>query len=334
MMRSMRFIDEVDICIASGKGGDGRSSFRREKFIPKGGPDGGDGGRGGSVFIEAHAGQNTLVHYRGGKNYYAQDGDSGAGSQRNGKTGQDLVLKVPVGTMIRSREDDQVIADLTENGQRVLVARGGQGGRGNWSFKSSTNQTPRYAQRGGKGAEFKLHMELKLLADLALIGMPNAGKSTLISTISFARPKVADYPFTTLGPHLGVVTVGEQSLVLADIPGLVEKASQGRGLGIKFLKHIERTKALVHLVDISWCLEEYQAFEHYVTIREELSRYGKHLQDKQELICLTKIDALTDEKIEQYQQYFARQLQKKVLPISAVSGRNIDMLKRLMLKMT
>ena len=329
----MKFIDEVDICVSSGKGGDGCISFRREKFTAKGGPDGGDGGMGGSVHAEAHRRVNTLVHYRGIKNYLAQDGASGAGRQKNGKAGQDLVLKVPVGTTIRFQEGHQVIADLLEDGQKILIARGGRGGRGNLSFKSSTNQTPRYSQEGVPRTQLKLHLELKLLADLALVGMPNAGKSTLISAISSARPKIADYPFTTLEPHLGVVKMGEQSLVVADVPGLVEMASQGRGLGTKFLKHIERTQALIHLVDISWCLEEYEAFEQYVTIREELAKYGRELDQKRELICLTKVDAITDEEIIKYQQYFVRQLKKKVLPISAVSGKNINILKSLMMKM-
>ena len=330
----MRFIDQVDIRVSSGKGGDGHVSFRREKYIPLGGPDGGHGGSGGNILIRADAGMNTLVHYRGVKRYYAQDGAPGESSGRYGKAGEDLILKVPVGTLIHLREGSRVMVDLVENHQEALLARGGRGGLGNTHFKSSTNQSPRYAQKGGEGVELGLHMELKLLADLALVGLPNAGKSTLISTISSARPKVADYPFTTLTPNLGVVKMDDQqSFVVADIPGLVEKAHQGKGLGIKFLKHIERTKALVHLVDISWCLEIYEAFEQYVAIREELSQYGHELENKKELICLTKIDAITDEEMAKYQQFFEQKLNKKVLPISAVSGKNMKMLKNLMLKM-
>ena len=330
----MRFIDQVDIQVSSGKGGDGRVSFRREKYIAMGGPDGGHGGSGGHIFIRANEGMNTLVNYRGVKRYCAEEGSPGEGSGSHGKSGEDLVLKVPVGTLIRSQEGNRVMADLVENNQEVLIVRGGRGGLGNIHFKSSTNQAPRYAQKGGEAVELELHMELKLIADLALVGLPNAGKSTLISTISSARPKVADYPFTTLTPHLGVVKMDDQqSFVVADIPGLVEKAHIGKGLGIKFLKHIERTKALIHLVDISWCLETYEAFEQYVAIREELSQYGHKLENKKELICLTKIDAITDEERDKYQKFFEQQLNKKVLPISAVSGKNIGMLKNLMLKM-
>ncbi|MCY4644198.1 MAG: GTPase ObgE [Bacteriovoracales bacterium] len=329
----MRFIDEVDIQVRSGKGGDGCVSFRREKFIPKGGPDGGHGGQGGHVLIRSDGGINTLAHYRGAKHFKAQDGDSGSGREKNGRAGRDMVLKVPVGTLIRTLEGRQIIADLREEEQEVLIVRGGRGGLGNSHFKTSTNRSPRYAQKGGEGVELNLRMELKLLADLALVGMPNAGKSTLISTVSGARPKVADYPFTTLAPQLGVVEIGEKSLVLADIPGLVERAHRGKGLGIHFLKHIERAKALVHLVDLSQCLEEYEAFERYVTVRRELSCYSSSLEEKRELICLTKVDAVSEETVEKYRCFFTRQLKKNVLPISAVSGTNIRRLKNLMLQM-
>ena len=328
----MRFIDQVDIQVSSGSGGDGQVSFRREKYIPRGGPDGGSGGNGGSVFIHSCQGQNTLAHYRGIKSYKAQNGEAGAGSQKNGQTGQDLVLKVPVGTIVRARQSGQIIGDLAQNGQRVLIVQGGRGGLGNVHFKSSINQAPRHAQKGDPAAQLELRMELKLLADLALVGAPNAGKSTLISAMSAARPKVADYPFTTLTPHLGVVTKEQQSWVVADIPGLVERAHQGRGLGTTFLKHIERTRALIHLVDISDCEQPYQAFERYVDIRQELSQYGRGLQNKRELICLSKADALNKKEIAHYQDLFSEQLDKKVLPISAVSGKNIDMLKSLMMQ--
>ena len=321
----MRFIDQVNICVSSGRGGDGCVSFRREKFVPRGGPDGGNGGTGGSVLAEAYGGINTLLHYRGHKNYRAENGGPGEGGQRDGKAGKDLVLKVPVGTVIKS--DDFTIADLMRSGQRVLITRGGRGGAGNSLFKSSINQAPRQARPGGPGCELQLHLELKLLADLALVGMPNSGKSTLITAISAARPKVADYPFTTLEPHLGVVQTARDSLVVMDVPGLVEGAHRGKGLGIKFLKHIERARALVHLVDISCCLEEYEAFEQYVAISEELAQYHGQLERKRELVCLTKVDALSEEEVQRYQEYFTRQLHKKVLPISAVSGKNISTLK-------
>lgn len=328
----MRFIDEVKIIVISGHGGPGAVTFRREKHVPFGGPDGGDGGHGGSVYFIADEGVNTLIDFRGKKVFKAEDGEPGAGRQLNGKSGEDQILKVPVGTIIKNAETGAIIADLTEHDQRVIVAEGGNGGRGNLNFKSSTNQAPRIAQPGLPGVELSIELELKLLADLALVGLPNAGKSTLISAISAARPKIADYPFTTLEPNLGVVSFGERSFVVADIPGLIEDASEGKGLGIKFLKHIERTKALVHLVDVSWCLDEYEAFEQYVTVRTELEKYSENLAYKRELVCLTKIDAMTEEEIAKFQHFFEEQLDKKVLPISGVSGRNIDNLKALMIK--
>lgn len=328
----MRFIDEVRITVISGHGGPGAVTFRREKSIPFGGPDGGDGGAGGSVYFVADEGINTLIDFRGKKVFKAEDGEPGAGRQLNGKDGDDQVLRVPVGTIIRNADTGAVIADLKEHDQKVTIAEGGNGGRGNLNFKSATNQAPRIAQPGLPGVELNLELELKLLADLALVGLPNAGKSTLISSISAARPKIADYPFTTLEPNLGVVTLGDRSFVVADIPGLIEDASVGKGLGIKFLKHIERTKALVHLVDVSWCLDEYEAFEQYVVVRNELAKYSENLANKREIVCLTKIDAMTDEEIEKFQTFFEEQLDKKVLPISGVSGKNIDNLKALMVK--
>ncbi len=328
----MRFIDEVRITVISGHGGPGAISFRREKGVEFGGPDGGDGGTGGSVYFIADEGINTLIHFRGKKVFKADDGTPGAGRNLNGAAGTDQILKVPVGTIIKNAETNAVLADLKEHNQKVCLAVGGNGGRGNMNFKSSTNQAPRIAQPGLPGETFHLDLELKLIADLALVGLPNAGKSTLISCISEAKPKIADYPFTTLEPNLGVVTVGENSYVVADIPGLIEDASVGKGLGIKFLKHIERTKALVHLVDVSWCLDEYEAFEQYVTIRTELEKYSDELVKKRELVCLTKIDAMTDEEIKKFQDFFEEQLDKLVLPISGVSGKNIDKLKGLMLK--
>lgn len=328
----MRFIDEVNITIISGKGGDGCVAFRREKFVPFGGPDGGDGGDGGSIFFVADDGVNTLVNFRGKKIYKAQLGENGRGSQCHGPYGEDLIIKVPVGTIIRDIESGQVLSDLDQAGKKTLLAQGGRGGLGNMNFKSSTNQAPRYAKEGELGVELEIELELKLIADIALIGLPNAGKSTLISAISAARPKIADYPFTTLEPNLGVVSMGDESFVVADIPGLIENASDGKGLGIKFLKHIERTSAFVHLVDCSCCLEEYEAFESYITVRDELAKFKDEMLGKREIICLTKIDAMSEEEIEKFVSYFEKQLDKKILPISSVSGRNIKTLKSLMLK--
>ena len=326
----MKFIDEVSIIVASGHGGPGATSFRREKYIPFGGPDGGDGGTGGSVIFIADEGVNTLLHFRGRKIYEAKDGEKGMGRQMNGAAGEDVILKVPVGTIVKNAETGETLADLKVNGEIVTLLEGGRGGLGNMSFKSSTNQAPEYHQPGLEGARLAINLELKLLANIGLVGLPNAGKSTLISSISAAKPKIADYPFTTLEPNLGVVALGEKTLVVADVPGLIEDASEGKGLGIKFLKHIERTSALVHLVDISMVMDEFEAFENDVTVKNELTKYNEDIGNKKEIICLTKIDALSDEEIDKIKVYFETELDKKVLPISAVSGRNIDVLKALM----
>ncbi len=328
----MRFIDEVKIKIISGNGGPGCVSFRREKYVPFGGPDGGDGGDGGSVIFEADEGLNTLVTFRGKKVFSAQNGEHGSGRQCHGKYGEDIIVKVPVGTIIREQESGEIIADLTTSEQRIEVLEGGRGGLGNMNFKTSTNQAPRFAKDGVPGKELEVELELKLLADIALVGLPNAGKSTLISVISAAKPKVADYPFTTLEPNLGVVSMGEDSLVVADIPGLIEDAAEGKGLGFKFLKHIERTSAFVHLVDCSWCLEPFEAFESYTTVRAELTKYNEAMSGKKEIICLTKIDAMSEEEIAQFIAYFEEQLDKKVMPISSVTGKNIEALKSIMLQ--
>ena len=328
----MRFIDEVRITIISGNGGPGAVTFRREKNIPYGGPDGGDGGAGASVVFEADEGINTLSTFRGQKVFKGEDGEPGSGRQLNGKSGQDLILKVPVGTLVKNAETGEVLADLKNHLEQRVIAFGGNGGRGNVNFKSAVNQTPRKAQAGLPGETLLIDLELKLLADIALVGLPNAGKSTMISVMSEAKPKIADYPFTTLEPNLGVVQLGERSLVVADVPGLIEDASSCKGLGLKFLKHIERSSALVHLVDISWCLDEYEAFDQYVVVRGEIEKYGQGLDLKREIVCLTKIDAMTEDEISKFQTFFEEQLDKKVLPISGVSGKNVAELKRIMLK--
>ena len=326
----MNFIDEVKITVTSGNGGDGHCSFRREKYIPRGGPDGGDGGKGGSIFFVAKKDLNTLVKFRGKKNYMAESGNPGGGRAKTGRNGKDLIISVPVGTLIKNAENGFLLTDLTVHDQQVMIAQGGRGGWGNLRFKTATNQAPRYTQKGNSGVSLNLELELKLLADIALVGLPNAGKSTLISRLSAARPKIADYPFTTLTPNLGVVQMGEYSLVLADIPGLIENASQGKGLGIKFLKHIERTKAIIHLVDCSLYLEGFEAFENYCMLREELLKYQQDLADKKEIVCLTKTDAMTEEEIENFQSFFTKNLSQIILPISSVSGKNLDTLKILM----
>lgn len=328
----MKFIDEVDIEVISGKGGKGFVGYRREKYVPLGGPDGGDGGIGGNVFFIGDEGFNTLLHFRGLKTFVAEAGGNGGGSNMTGACGQDLLLKVPIGTLISNRENGDLLCDITEHGQMYKAADGGLGGKGNAHFKTSVKQTPNFAQNGEEGKQLLIHLELKLLADIALIGLPNAGKSTLISAISAARPKIADYPFTTLEPNLGVVAIGEKSVVVTDIPGLIEGAADGKGLGIKFLKHIERTSALVHLVDCSMFLEEYEAIEAYMTVRTELEKFNPELLNKKEIVCLTKIDAMTEEEIEKFRSTMETQLDRRVLPISGVSGRNIDLLKQLMLR--
>lgn len=328
----MKFIDEVEIELGSGDGGNGCVGWRREKYVPRGGPDGGNGGRGGHITMIADENFNTLIHFRGRKVFKATNGVKGLGSNLDGAAGEDLVLRVPVGTLVFDKNNGELLCDLSEHGQEYVAAEGGRGGLGNAHFQTSTNQAPYYAQKGEPGTHIQVRLELKLLADIALIGQPNAGKSTLISTISNSRPKIADYPFTTLEPNLGVVQVdGDKTLVVADIPGLIEGAAEGKGLGINFLKHIERTSALVHLIDCSMFLEEYEVMEAYSVIREELGKFDEGLLNKKEIVCLTKIDAMTEEEIEKFRSFMETNLDRRVLPISSVSGRNIDVLKRVML---
>ena len=284
----MRFLDQAKIHVQSGAGGSGCVSFRRAKNEPRGGPDGGDGGDGGSVFAEAVEGLNTLIDFRYRQHVKAGRGAHGQGACRAGARGADVTLAVPVGTEILAEPDTLPLADLTEAGARALLARGGTGGRGNASFKSSTNRAPRRADAGGDGEEFWIRLRLKLLADTGLVGLPNAGKSTFLAAVSRARPKIADYPFTTLYPHLGVAAVGDEELVIADIPGLIEGAHEGAGLGDRFLGHIERCGVLLHLVDGT----QDDVAEAYRTVRSELQAYGHGLAEKPEIVCLNKVDAL------------------------------------------
>lgn len=288
----MKFLDLCKVYIRSGAGGNGCVSFRREKFIEYGGPDGGDGGRGGSVWVEAVDGLNTLIDFRYQQHWFAQNGQSGRGQNRTGADGNDIILKVPVGTEILEEDEETVIADITELGQRVRIAKGGNGGWGNLQFKSSTNQGPRNANPGQEGVERTLWLRLKLIADVGLLGMPNAGKSTFLSVTSNARPKIADYPFTTLHPNLGVVAVDNTEFVVADIPGLIEGAHEGRGLGDIFLGHVERSAVLLHLIDGT----SGSLIEDYQTICNELDAYGAGLADKPRVTVLNKIDALDDEE--------------------------------------
>lgn len=295
----MRFLDQAKIHVQSGAGGSGCVSFRRAKNEPRGGPDGGDGGDGGSVFAEAVEGLNTLIDFRYRQHVKAGRGGHGQGACRAGARGADVVLAVPVGTEVFAEPDTLPMADLTEAGARALLARGGTGGRGNASFKSSTNRAPRRADAGGGGEEFWIRLRLKLLADTGLVGLPNAGKSTFLSAVSRARPKIADYPFTTLYPHLGVTAVGDEELVIADIPGLIEGAHEGAGLGDRFLGHIERCGVLLHLVDGT----QDDVAEAYRTVRSELQAYGHGLAEKPEIVCLNKVDALApDMRADQFER--------------------------------
>lgn len=293
----MKFIDEAKIEVAAGKGGNGATSFRREKFVPRGGPDGGDGGKGGSVWAEADENTNTLVEYRFVKRYQAKNGEKGHGSDRYGAGADDIVLKMPVGTLIRDLDTDEIVADLTHHGQRVCLAKGGKGGLGNIHFKSSVNRAPKQSTPGEEGETRSLQLELKVLADVGLLGMPNAGKSTLITAVSAARPKIANYPFTTLHPNLGVVRIDENhSFVMADIPGLIEGAAEGAGLGHRFLKHLSRTGLLLHVVDLAPFDEAVNPAEEALAIINELRKYDEELYDKPRWLVLNKLDMLNEEE--------------------------------------
>ena len=293
----MKFIDEAKIEVVAGKGGNGASSFRREKFVPRGGPDGGDGGKGGSVIAIADENINTLVEFRFVKKYMAKNGEKGHGADCYGRGADDIVLHMPVGTLIRDVDTDEVVADLTTHGQEVILAKGGKGGLGNIHFKSSTNRAPRQCTPGEDGENRLLHLELKVLADVGLLGMPNAGKSTLISAVSAARPKVADYPFTTLHPNLGVVRMDENhSFVMADIPGLIEGAAEGAGLGHRFLRHLSRTGLLLHVVDLAPFDEGVEPASEALALAEELRKYDEALYDKPRWFVLNKLDVLPEEE--------------------------------------
>lgn len=312
----MKFLDRAKIFVKAGDGGNGCLSFRREKFLEFGGPDGGDGGRGGSVYIEGVNHLNTLIDYRYQQHFKAQRGENGGSSNCYGASGEDLILKVPVGTEILDESGEYVIADIIEEGQKVLVARGGEGGSGNNKFKSSTNQAPRRSDPGESGEQLWLWLQLKLIADIGLIGLPNAGKSTFLSMITRAKAKIGDYPFTTLIPQLGVAKVDSEEFVVADIPGVIEGAHEGRGLGDKFLAHIERCGILVHLIDIS----QENVFNAYETVREELKSYGCGLNKKPELVVLNKIDVLENKDVRLVRKSFERKYGIKPYLISSLNN--------------
>jgi len=320
----MKFLDQAKIYLKAGDGGNGCRSFRREKYIEFGGPNGGDGGRGGSIHFRALKNLNTLIDFRYQQHFKAENGRHGEGSEKTGRSGDDLYISVPIGTEILADDKTTLIADLTKEGQEILIAKGGRGGWGNVHFKSSTNQAPERADSGKPGDELAVWLRLKLIADIGLIGFPNAGKSTLLSVLTAARPKIANYPFTTLHPNLGVLYAFGHELVLADIPGLIEGAAEGAGLGHRFLGHVERSKVLLHLVDGTGA----DVVKAYKTIRSELKAYSAKLARKKEIVLLTKVDAISPEEASEKKSALEKISKKPVLAISAVSGAGLEELKK------
>jgi len=316
------FVDEADIHVTAGNGGQGCVSFRREKYVPKGGPDGGDGGNGGSVILVADTNKDTLMDFAGKHHWKARSGEGGMGKKMAGMNGEDLIIPVPLGTLVFDTEHNIRLADLNKPGKRAVVARGGKGGLGNWHFRSPVNQAPRYAEPGTEGQERRLHLELKLIADVGFVGMPNAGKSTLLRAVSAARPKVADYPFTTLDPQLGIAILsGDRRIVMADIPGLIEGANTGAGLGTAFLKHIERTKIIVHLLDL-YPDNGADPADNYHVIRKELESFSPELAGKREVIAANKVDlAIDEEAIEQLRNSLPN---KEIFAISGASHAGLQ----------
>jgi len=315
----MKFLDQAKIYIQSGHGGAGCISFRREKYIEFGGPNGGDGGKGGSVYIEAVENLNTLIDFRYQQHFKAPKGHNGMGSEMTGAKGEDIIIKVPVGTEVIAEDGETLIVDMVEPGQKFLIAKGGDGGRGNMQFKGSVNQAPRYAEPGWPGEEMWVWLRLKVIADVGLIGQPNAGKSTFLSVVTRARPKIADYPFTTLHPNLGVAWIDNYEMVIADIPGLIEGAHEGVGLGDRFLKHVERCAAFLHIVDAT--VDD--VINEYKVIRRELDLYNDKLVDKPEVIVLNKIDALTDDEVKAKVDMLRQATGKKVFAMSAVARQGV-----------
>lgn len=316
----MKFLDQAKIYIKAGDGGKGCVAFRREKFVEFGGPNGGDGGDGGSVYFEAVENLNTLIDFRYQQHFKAQKGQQGMGSEMTGYKGEDLIIKVPVGTEIVADDGETVIADMVKKGERFLIAQGGKGGLGNARFKSSTNQAPRQSTPGTEGEELWVWLRLKIIADVGLIGLPNAGKSTFLSAVTAARPKIASYPFTTLHPHLGVAWINNKELVIADIPGLIEGAHEGIGLGDKFLKHVERCSAFLHMIDAT----SEDVAEVYLTIRKELELYNQELGEKPEIVALNKCDALTEDEIQEKLHKLKKVCKKEIFTISAFAKKGLN----------
>ena len=324
----MKFLDQAKIYIKAGNGGSGSASFRREKFIEYGGPDGGDGGDGGSIILESERNLNTLIDFRYRQHFKAENGDPGSKKNKTGSGGKNLVIKVPVGTQIYEEDNNTLIYDLTKNKEKFIIASGGKGGLGNTRFKSSTNRSPRKKTDGKKGEEFWIWLQLKVIADVGIIGLPNAGKSSFLSKCTRAKPKIASYPFTTINPNLGVLSIKDKEIILADIPGLIEGSHKGIGLGDKFLRHIERCKTLIHLIDIS----ENDITGNYLKIRDELSKYDKKILKKTEIIVLNKLDLVDMKEIKKELEVFKKRIKKDFEIISVATGENFERAKKVILK--
>ena len=322
----MKFLDQAKIFINAGKGGSGSAGFRREKFIEYGGPDGGDGGDGGSVILIAEENLNTLIDFRFKQHFKAERGQDGMGKKKTGRGGKDLILKVPVGTQVFEEDNNTLIEDLKSPGQKIVIAKGGRKGLGNVRFKSSTNRAPRKKTDGTDGESLWIWLQLKVIADVGIIGMPNAGKSSLLSVLTKARPKIANYPFTTLNPNLGVVSYLDKEITLADIPGLIEGAHEGMGLGGKFLRHIERCKSLIHLIDIN----SENILEDYLSVRNELSKYSKSLIKKKEIIIFNKIDIVQIDETKKKIEYFKKKIKKKFFKISVIQKKGLNTIKEIL----
>ena len=324
----MKFLDQAKIYIKAGNGGSGASSFRREKYVEFGGPDGGDGGNGGSIVLESERNLNTLIDFRYKQHFKAENGKPGSKKNKTGGSGKDLILKIPVGTQIYEEDNNTLIYDFTENKDRFVVATGGRGGAGNTKFKSSTNRAPRRKTDGNKGEEFWVWLQLKVIADVGIIGLPNAGKSSFLSKCTRAKPKIANYPFTTINPNLGVLNIRHKEIILADIPGLIEGSHKGIGLGDKFLRHIERCKTLIHLIDIS----EKGILENYLKVRNELSKYDKSILKKKEIIIFNKVDLINKETVSKNLKDFKKKIKKKFEIISLMTNQNLEEVKKVIYK--
>ena len=322
----MKFLDQAKIYVKAGDGGSGSASFRREKFIEFGGPDGGDGGHGGSIVFAVDKNLNTLIDFRYQQHFKAEKGKDGKGKKKTGKGGKNLILKVPIGTQIFEEDNNTLIEDLTNPEQKIVIANGGKGGLGNVRFKSSTNRAPRKKTDGNKGESFWIWLQLKVIADIGIIGMPNSGKSSLLSVLTSARPKIANYPFTTINPNLGVANYNNKEVTLADIPGLIEGAHEGVGLGDKFLRHIERCKNILHLIDIT----NEDLLENYSKVRKELLKYSNKLIKKKEIIVFNKIDMISDEEVNKKINSFSKKIKKKIYSISALKHKGLTTIKRML----